>query len=311
MTYPPEQPFQAQPGQPYGQPPHRMPPVEYFPPLQDPAEHTPVDDRPQQQQLGGRPPIDYFPPLEPPSDQPPADQSPVGQSPARPRAGRPKPGYGSRRAPPNRRGAVRIMLIGTVVGALVAVGVIVAATSGSHGSPSHAGTRSRTPVATATATTPAPGPTSVIATFTGHGSANTDKFTVSASWVLQWSYTCSALGASGNFIVAEDGGRDISGAKVNELGKHGQGQTTVSKDQGQHFLSVVSQCAWKLQVVGTPLSTVPVLAVGCPLLGEMTEGASDLGISGNHDGQHVTSAARGGDLPATGQAHARGCKVPV
>ena len=52
-------------------------------------------------------------------------------------------------------------------------------------------------------------------------------------------------------------------------------------------------------------------AVGCPLLGEMTEGASDLGIGGNHRGQHVTGAALAGDLATFRQARTRGCEVAV
>lgn len=91
----------------------------------------------------------------------------------------------------------------------------------------------------------------VIATFTGSGIENTAKFYISGSgnWVLKWSYDCSSLGMSGNFIVDEDGGNDFNGANVNELSAGGRGRTHVYSDAGSHYLSVNSECSWRVQVV--------------------------------------------------------------
>jgi hypothetical protein len=229
MTYPPDQPqFPAQ-TQPFGQQTLRP---------------APFSD-----QRFGQPPIDYFPPLEQPSNEPPLGYFP----PVDERDDRPKSVGRSHSLTPRRRGSGRTALIlgGCLIGVLVVLGVIRAAAGGGNGpGGSHSAARSAGPSTTARA--PVPAGASVLATYAGHGSANTAKFTVSASWILKWSYNCAALGVSGNFVVAEDGGRDAGGAEVNQLGSHGQGQTHVYRNQGQHFLSVVSECSWKMQVVGTP-----------------------------------------------------------
>ena len=93
-----------------------------------------------------------------------------------------------------------------------------------------------------------------MATFTGSGIQNTARFTVGGdgTWRLAWSYDCSALGSSGNFIVNEDGDGDPNGANVNELGPGGHGSTYGYNDAGQHYLSVNSECSWAVAVISVP-----------------------------------------------------------
>ena len=111
---------------------------------------------------------------------------------------------------------------------------------------------------TTTAASPSPssagrsGPLGLVATFSGKGIENTPKFTVGRDWKLEWSYNCSSFGLKGNFIVFEDGGRDLSGVRVNELGKGGHSTTYAYNDAGRHYLAVDSECAWKAKVIGTP-----------------------------------------------------------
>ena len=90
----------------------------------------------------------------------------------------------------------------------------------------------------------------VIATFTGHGIKKTAAFAIggTGAWVLKYSYDCKAFGVAGNFIVFEDGGRDLSGVHVNELSKHGRGIARASGDAGRHYLAIDSECSWQVQV---------------------------------------------------------------
>jgi hypothetical protein len=95
------------------------------------------------------------------------------------------------------------------------------------------------------------GPLNLIATYRGHGIKNTAKFTISGSgdWELKYSYDCTTFGVAGNFIVFEDGGKDLKGVHVNELGKHGQGVTHAYGDAGSHYLAISSECDWTVQVL--------------------------------------------------------------
>jgi hypothetical protein len=104
------------------------------------------------------------------------------------------------------------------------------------------------------AAAPPPARPHVIARFTGSGIENTSQFTIggSGNWELRWSYNCSSLGSSGNFIVGEDNNNDLSGASVNELGPAGHGVTHVYSDAGRHYLSVNSECSWKMTAVSQP-----------------------------------------------------------
>lgn len=94
----------------------------------------------------------------------------------------------------------------------------------------------------------------VIVRFSGSGIENTAKFTITGSgdWLLKWHYNCAADGGTGNFIVDEDGGSDLNGANVNELGAGGSGATHAYGDTGSHYLAINSECDWSVGVVTTP-----------------------------------------------------------
>jgi hypothetical protein len=44
----------------------------------------------------------------------------------------------------------------------------------------------------------------------------------------------------------------FNGASVNELGNGAHGSTYVYGDNGKHYLSVNSECSWRLKVIGQP-----------------------------------------------------------
>lgn len=169
-----------------------------------------------------------------------------------------------RRRPPGQRPrwlyAVALVAVAVISFAL---GDAVGKSHGTSTPPSAASTPravSAQPAAKASSATPAaahvpaaPRP-HVIARFTGSGIENTSRFVITGSgnWELKWSYNCSATGSSGNFIVSEDNGNDVNGANVNELGAGGHGATHVYGDSGTHFLSVDSECTWKMTAVTQP-----------------------------------------------------------
>jgi hypothetical protein len=97
-------------------------------------------------------------------------------------------------------------------------------------------------------------PAAVLRTFTGSGSQTTGRFTVpgSGNWALKWSYTCVSYGSAGNFIVDEDGGKDLNGVNVNALGNGSSGITHVYGDAGRHYLVVNSECDWTMSAVAQP-----------------------------------------------------------
>jgi hypothetical protein len=77
----------------------------------------------------------------------------------------------------------------------------------------------------------------------GSGSHSTQTFTVPNTWTLAWSYDCSSLGSSGNFIV------DVQGASVqgvNQLGSDGSGTETYHSG-GTVWLEINSECSWQVK----------------------------------------------------------------
>jgi hypothetical protein len=77
----------------------------------------------------------------------------------------------------------------------------------------------------------------------GSGSHSTQSFTVPTNWTLAWSYDCSSLGSSGNFVV------DVQGASVlgvNELGSGGSG-TESYHSGGTVWLEINSECSWQVK----------------------------------------------------------------
>jgi len=146
-------------------------------------------------------------------------------------------------------------VLGSIGAFIVFVAVVGAALGGGNSpapAPGAAGTTTAPAAAPATqAAAPKPAARTV-AKFSGSGQENTPQFTVTATWKLEWSYDCSAFGTTGNFIIDEDGGGDLSGVNVNELGNGKSGTTYAYGDGGTHYLSVNSECDWHVRVIDEP-----------------------------------------------------------
>jgi hypothetical protein len=199
------------------------------------------------------------------AEPPPFNPTPAATGyPAQPPQPPQSPPRQQRARSPRRRTLVTAAI---TAGALI-LGIIIgsAGSSGKSSAASPAPTATVTVTATATATaahskaSPAKAPapaskapasttTSVVATFSGSGIKNTPTFTVSATWKLDYTYDCADAGGSGNFIVDEDGGNDMTGASVNELGASGSSSTWVYNDAGTHYLEVDSECSWTMKIV--------------------------------------------------------------
>jgi hypothetical protein len=143
--------------------------------------------------------------------------------------------------------------IGGLVAAIIAISVL-----SSHGGGSPAASSGSTPT-TSSVTSPAAASSSpaaaaatarTVATFSGSGIESTPKFTVTSTWKLDYSFSCTAFGQSGNFQVYEDGG--FSGVSVNDLSMGQSGSTWGYDDAGMHYLEINSECAWNVKVVDEP-----------------------------------------------------------
>jgi hypothetical protein len=88
-----------------------------------------------------------------------------------------------------------------------------------------------------------------VATFSGSGVQKTAMFTVTATWKLVYSFSCSAFGRAGNFAVLEDGGSDFNGVTINDLAMSKSASSWAYNDAGSHYLEIDSECAWKVEVV--------------------------------------------------------------
>lgn len=98
---------------------------------------------------------------------------------------------------------------------------------------------------------PAPAATKVVLDLTGSGTKTTQKFTVAGDWDLTWSYDCTAFGQQGNFqvFVYQGNGSPALLTPVNQLGKTGNGVENYHSG-GQYYLTVNSECSWKIQAKG-------------------------------------------------------------
>jgi hypothetical protein len=251
-----------QPQQGYGRQHTQQPPWE--PQQYDPQQHA--------QRLGQPPSTDaHSAPAAQTWPAPPARQQTYAEpppfNPAQAPGGYPAQPPQSQPWQPRARSPRRRTLVTAAItaGALI-LGIIIgsAGSSGKTSAASPAPTATVTVTATAAAThskasrtkaaapaskAPASTATSVVATFSGSGIKNTPTFTVGATWKLDYTYDCADAGGSGNFIVDEDGGNDMTGASVNELGASGSSSTWVYNDAGTHYLEVDSECSWTMKIV--------------------------------------------------------------
>ncbi|MGH3206859.1 MAG: hypothetical protein ACRDNO_03780, partial [Trebonia sp.] len=161
-----------------------------------------------------------------------------------------QPSYAPPHRQPRRKSRKGIGLGCGGLGALVVLIVILAAPhssppSSSSSSPAVGQSQAAAPASSA----PAVAAVKTVATFSGSGIKNTPRFTVSSTWKLAYTYDCSAMDGTGNFIVDEDGGADLNGATVDELGAGGSSSTMVYGDAGTHYLQVNSECSWTVKVI--------------------------------------------------------------
>lgn len=131
-----------------------------------------------------------------------------------------------------------------IIGGLVALLIIVVAND--HGT--------NAPVTSAPLTT-APAPTTaqssaaapvVLYTKSGSGSGSTPKFTTGPEWQVAYTYDCSNFGQSGNFQVTSEDYQLV----VNQLGTKGADTEYAHDDPGSHALTINSECAWTIKVIG-------------------------------------------------------------
>jgi hypothetical protein len=140
-------------------------------------------------------------------------------------------------------------------GPVVLIVIIIVATSHSGTTTSTTTTTSVAPPAAnppahsaqveAPATT-APATPVVIYSKTGSGTGSTPTFTTGVEWQVQYTYDCTTFGQSGNFMVTSE---DYQVA-INQLGMKGADTDYVHNDPGSHSLSIDSECAWTIKVLG-------------------------------------------------------------
>jgi len=99
----------------------------------------------------------------------------------------------------------------------------------------------------------APPTPQVLLDVSGSGTKQTQKFTTSGDWTLDWSYDCSSdYSGQGNFqvfVYNDDGSLDSSDGLVNQFGAKGS-DTQYYYDAGTHYLSVNSECSWHVTAKG-------------------------------------------------------------
>jgi hypothetical protein len=118
--------------------------------------------------------------------------------------------------------------------------------------PAATSTPSKTSASSAqsTPTAPAKAP-QVLLDQSGSGQAQTQPFTTGKSWTVTYTFDCSSFGTSGNFQFSVDNpdGSTNFDTGANELAASG-GSTDYFYDAGHHYLTVNSECSWRITVKG-------------------------------------------------------------
>ena len=130
----------------------------------------------------------------------------------------------------------------TGLGVLVVIAIIGAAIGGS-GSDGNNDASSSAPPIPATPVT--------VLDKTGNGDTQTQEFTVSDEWSIQYSFDCATFGQAGNFVVdvqGTDGVSSLTNRGPNALATSGA-DTVFNHHGGTYYLSVLSECDWHLKVV--------------------------------------------------------------
>jgi len=178
----------------------------------------------------------------------------------------PTPGsWGPTPQPPAKKSHRTRNIVLGVVGAIIVIGIIGAATGGGSKknddktTAAAPATSTSQQATTAPATTQAaPAPTTAkpkpaaktVLTESGNGIKTTARFHVDGDWDLHYTYDCSSFGLKGNFIVTT-GGSDFPMPLANELGMKGS-EVTHQHDGGSLYLDINSECSWTVKVVDIP-----------------------------------------------------------
>jgi hypothetical protein len=88
-------------------------------------------------------------------------------------------------------------------------------------------------------------------TFRGTGNRTTSQFTVAPHhrWNLRWSYACPSRPAAGHLLIRE-GDAGNAGVSVSASGAAGAGSTWTYAQAAAHYLVVITNCTWTIQVTG-------------------------------------------------------------
>lgn len=102
---------------------------------------------------------------------------------------------------------------------------------------------------TAIKTTPSKPTPKVLLDITGNGSKQTQKFTTSSNWNIKYTFDCTNFGSQGNFqyFIYNGDGSPNTDTGANDLAVSG-GTTNYYYDNGEHYLSVNSECDWHVVV---------------------------------------------------------------
>jgi hypothetical protein len=90
-------------------------------------------------------------------------------------------------------------------------------------------------------------------TFDGTGDRVTAAFKVAAHsrWKLSWTFRCPAGTPHGQLIIRQ-GDAAGGGVSVDALGPAGQGSAWTFSDASEHYLVVITSCAWTATVLSRP-----------------------------------------------------------
>jgi hypothetical protein len=89
-------------------------------------------------------------------------------------------------------------------------------------------------------------------TFRGTGDQTTRAFNVAPRhrWNLRWSYACAGRPAAGRLLIREGNAGNV-GVSVSASGAAGAGSTWTYSRAAAHYLVVLTNCAWRIQVTGS------------------------------------------------------------
>jgi hypothetical protein len=148
-----------------------------------------------------------------------------------------QPGHGQ----PSKRKSHKLIIMLGIIGGLALGLALIGGVASVLRSPSgvHAQAAAQAPAAKVTP--------EVVARYRGAGILNTPRFTVGATWELEWSYNCG--NGPGVFVIMEDGGNDMAAYTGGDGGTTQSSSTWVYDDAGTHYLEIDTGCAWTVKVI--------------------------------------------------------------